>query len=472
MAQTPYEFFEIYSIDPPFSSPEYSVSIPRMPSSLYLDTQTQKAGDLKLTDPFAPPVGTLIRRTVFSKIIHDSEQHFRIVPDESSCRPYRYNTPSPDLTFHRSALLYLDISPDEMIDIPSDSPEMQILAFQSERIDGEANSSLMLYQCPDDRFAVKGTVQGRFRIAYETVTKPDSTKPKPASFFAGIKQDAPRQIHPKDLLVIRDIVKHHPKLKKIMETPDPLPELIQFFQSFKSESLETQFEASPSSWAGKQILSEEKGLCRHRVFLFMIIAQAWGYQVRIAANETHAFAEVNKDDRWYPLELGGNARSLTIQSTNPTRPKRYFSDMSFLDTETLDDGKLPQKPGSNQESNQNTPQAAPDRNVHHEMPSRQPFSTDFSVPPEPKAPVYEFISQEPFTSRMTRNKAIVIKGQMVGDRKQPLSNRVFALILSHGREQKYWIFQTDEAGKIEGEVTFPPDWPLGASELEWKEIER
>ena len=54
------------------------------------------------------------------------------------------------------------------------------------------------------------------------------------------------------------------------------------------------------------ILTQKRGVCRHRALLFFAIAQAWGYDVRLVLNEVHAFCEVRLPGQpWVRVDLGG-----------------------------------------------------------------------------------------------------------------------------------------------------------------------
>ncbi len=67
------------------------------------------------------------------------------------------------------------------------------------------------------------------------------------------------------------------------------------------------------------ILTQKRGVCRHRALLFFAIAQAWGYDVRLVLNEVHAFCEVRLPGQpWVRVDLGGAV--LPRDFTPPTGP--------------------------------------------------------------------------------------------------------------------------------------------------------
>ncbi len=58
-----------------------------------------------------------------------------------------------------------------------------------------------------------------------------------------------------------------------------------------------------------------RGVCRHRVYAFVITAQALGIPARFAQNEAHAWAEVKLAGRgWMRIDLGGAANGLDARN--------------------------------------------------------------------------------------------------------------------------------------------------------------
>ncbi|MBQ9394603.1 MAG: hypothetical protein IJU23_03670 [Proteobacteria bacterium] len=475
-AQVPFEYFELSSLEPPQTQSASAFSEPSlMPPHLFLDSQTQAAGDLTLSEPFAPPVGNHIRRRVYSHIeVKDDSRLIYIVPDPSPCVPWKKKKAPKDYVLHRSALVYRESDGVNAMDIPGDFPEMLITSFQSyHEADNTPANEVTLLKCPDDTYAVSSSARSKYRFEYETVSLPGASEPKAAEFFIG-KKCSPSAKETADVeRLLEELVKNAPALADIRKKKNPIYELIRYFQSFSSEHLTGVTDDSAVSMElVQQMLWEKKGLCRHRAIMMVLAARAMGCSARIAANEIHAFVELKMDGHWYPVELGGDARSLTIQPTSPRLAAKTVSNYSFLDDDKetaktvsnysfVDDAK---ETGENHSGSPLTVevkvQKAGASGGSDTVDSVVAHGEHVRFIPETRLPV------------MTRDVDIQFSGTFVNNLGLPLRGREILVELSRGERRVSLQVRTEADGKCRFTVRLPADWPLGATNVSWTALEK
>jgi hypothetical protein len=263
------------------------------------------------------------------------------------------------------------------------------------------------------------------------------------------------------------LVAHIPELQTIKNTQPSLPSLIQFFQNFTSEPLASQPDSKLASSKAlyQAILAEKKGVCRHRAFLFMLIAQAWGYPVRIAANEIHAFVEIQQNNRWYPVEMGGMADSLTIEPTNTELPATVQNQFSFA---------APQKnrPSNGMRQLYDAPSVPPN---YHNYPNMNPSGPSLIETHQTQGQsevVVQFIPSVDFPVRLRRDLDAELSGQMLTSFGQPYANADVELEIFNESHQKNIVLRThtDFRGYFKLRLRLPPDWPVGQTNYRWRAI--
>src|SRR5262249_1468657 len=63
----------------------------------------------------------------------------------------------------------------------------------------------------------------------------------------------------------------------------------------------------------------QKGVCRHRAFVFLVTALGLGIPTRMVVNEAHAWVEVQGERSWQRIDLGGAAGAIEDR-TSDARP--------------------------------------------------------------------------------------------------------------------------------------------------------
>lgn len=439
-AQVPYEYFDIHTITPPEAAAS-SLALPtqaRQPGILHLDSETQTAGDLSLNDPFLPAVGIYQRQTAFSEIHRSPSSAARFSlsaqpHDMAQCQPYIPAPPTIPDAIYRTARLTIDATVNVQAYLPGDSSEMQLTQIQAQDTDSGQNQAVRIYRCANDLYSVIFPHPGVYEVTYETASHPDTLPPKDATFFKGAQKHSHPLTHAQSK-EIAGLIQDTPALRRIMNASAPLVSLIRYFQAFQSEPLASSPRAGET--LENLILKEEKGLCRHRAVLFLLLSRYMGYETRVVGNSVHAFVEIYHHGRWYPTELGGQARSLTIYGWG--KGSTVSDDHNFAESGTSHAPAPPRK-------------APPDTRA--------------------KANDFEFIRTAPSPDRLLRDRVLVLQGQMFDLFQRPLAHTRFAYELKHPqRETKRISGTTDEQGMIRLELRIPADWPLGESEGRWSRV--
>ena len=438
-----------------------------VPQELYLDTNTDKGGDLSLTEIFAPPVGVYKRSNVFPDLYLKNNQLFFVQRPPQNCKKYKPAAPATNRTTHRSALVYLHLS-SHHIRLPGDSPEMQITSFSAFPADSHNPGVVTLLKCRDDDFFITASHAGLYRIEFDTASPTDSAIPKTADFFQNAVPG--KQAISDDLAgMISQIERNQTELARIHQSEHPLSNLIRFFQSFESSPLSSQSiddmnKQRPDN-AGllldqnklNAIISEKKGICRHRAFAFAWIANSWGYNTRIVVNEVHAFIEIFYQNHWYPVELGGSARSLTTKPASFTAPAKIQNEVSFLDLTV----------SHNPQANTAVTTVTAPGNIHSSTRNGGLYPQQNRTLPYQSAG-FRF-RPENCPSNLLRDQETTISGFMLDAHHMPIKNHPFVLECSHPQKKSIVLatFKTDETGHFSIWVKTPPDWPLGHSDMRW-----
>ena len=440
-AQVPYEYFELETLVP--ANPNVSKAShvedesgyrPEMPGQLRLDAHTRPPDHLTLFEVFSPPVGSYQRREVYSDVVlrtrAGAETSIEIEPRAGECQPFVPDEAPVTHTIRRKAHVSATPRMDGWIWVPGDAPDMVITRFAVRGV-----SEWQLYRCTDDRYAVNVNVSAPVILEYETSSPSWASSPKDAGYFGRARPGA--SLLSKELTArVRAITRHSSTLRSYEKTRK-LSDLIRFFQKFESKALDDG--ALQGDALYEAILREEKGLCRHRAFLFVLIAQSWGYRARVVANEAHAFVEIYHRRRWVPVELGGRAMSMTVRSAYQAEGVRFQARVDF-------------QQNSDREKNVSESKFYPSKEIGRDFLSSKRYRFEMDA-----------------LGSVRRGAEVVIRGRLMDRRKRAVSGRDVVLSVAHLGSGRHLTLDahTGEGGEVEVRFRLPPDWPLGESRLEW-----
>lgn len=459
-AQMPYEFFTFRSLVPvqvqtaagvlpdPSAMPTTALNSADGARLAYLtiDEKTARGGDLTLVEPFAPPVGVYKRYGVLSEIELSGDTWLIKPPPDLHCIPYRPARPPASHTVYRSGIVMGTTTTDDAeILIPSTDPKMAIVSFRVFDASNGSSSRLpsALYRCDGDVYVAKLRRAGSYRIEYEVASPPNSGMPQSPDLFADARPRPSVKTDPESR-------KRRDRILHILENTSVYPQdnrtlrdVIAYYQSFISESLDL----TPNTrWKNdellERILDERKGLCRHRAFLFMLTAEAWGYEARIVYNEAHAFIEIESDGEWVPIELGGQADSLRVVSPDFRRSeRRRWSDVV---APSLDH--------------------AVSAATRRDAAENSPTSPQLALHP---TTILRFVPYGNPTTRVFRNAVLQYRGRLYRQNGEPYTGKMAKLVMENGSAVLTKTAPIRSMGDVEISMDIPITWPLGRTHTTW-----
>lgn len=108
---------------------------------------------------------------------------------------------------------------------------------------------------------------------------------------------------------------------KALKPEVKLDHLVQFCRGFGDKELKAETNNDIESL--NALINEGQGACRHRVWVFMALAQELGITARAVRNDCHIFVEVKQNGKWIKKDLGGHDAELDIKPMpKPAMPKK------------------------------------------------------------------------------------------------------------------------------------------------------
>ncbi len=207
----------------------------------------------------------------------------------------------------------LDFGEGRTVPLPSVAPEARILTLRT-----EPRATLRIDKDGADNFyaTAVGETARQVRVVFLTDA--------PRDYFGSALPDAAvdalaRRVRPLPPSVQRDAETFAAELglSRASSFAQALERLVDHFRSFEES-------ATPPHDSGNIYLDLARGMrgiCRHRVYAFVITAQALGMHARFVHNEAHAWAEVERPGGgWLRVDLGGAATGLDAHGTENRPP--------------------------------------------------------------------------------------------------------------------------------------------------------
>jgi hypothetical protein len=197
----------------------------------------------------------------------------------------------------------LDFSEGEVVPLPSVSPESRLL-----HVELEPALPVSFARDGADNFYAVAPAPSKQQVRLSYVVD------APRSYFGApppkAKSDAlAAQLFPLPDKVQRDALAFARELglARGMDSATALSKLVEYFRSFEESKL------APED-TGNILLDlarGKRGVCRHRAYAFVIVAQALGLPARFVQNEAHAWVEVRLPEVGFVrIDLGGAAAGL------------------------------------------------------------------------------------------------------------------------------------------------------------------
>jgi hypothetical protein len=222
----------------------------------------------------------------------------------------------------------LDFDEGKVVPLPSVSPESRFLSLTT-----DPTVALAIERDGADNFfaVVRGVAPKQVRVTYVIDA--------PRSYFGAELPSVPtdslaNQVAPLPEALQRSALTFAGELgvQRGMPTNVALRTLVEHFRSFEESK-------QPPRDTGDIYLDlarGRRGVCRHRVYGFVITAQALGIPTRFVQNEAHAWAELKLPELgWLRLDLGGAARGLEAHAAGnrpayqPTLPDPWPRPLAY-----------------------------------------------------------------------------------------------------------------------------------------------
>jgi hypothetical protein len=271
------------------------------------DRVTELEGTLGYFEVFTPAVAPFKRVSALDAVVLDGVTPVLTVGDPAR-RPLAIeglDSPAPDARVRDRfwGSVVLDFSEGGVVPLPSVSPESRLLHVETEPafpLSFERDGADNLYA------VVPAAAPKQVRVTY--------VLDAPRDYFGAALPSARVDVLAPELHALPEKVERDALgfarelgLARGMDSARVLTKLVEYFRSFEESHL------APED-TGNILLDlarGKRGVCRHRAYAFVIVAQALGIPARFVQNEAHAWVEVKLPQLSYiRIDLGGAAEGL------------------------------------------------------------------------------------------------------------------------------------------------------------------
>lgn len=275
-------------------------------ASYRIDKDTSRPDLVQYDDPFIPAVTPFKRLYAYDRV----DSAFELVVRDKSLERITVggHVASGDDQFYGD--LVVDLAEDTAVRIPSVGPGARILAAST-----KPEVKFEVLRDGADNWFVRAPTRQRVRLVLQLAI-PRATF---GSDFANVDWSALARhvplLPPAAATAASDVLAKL-GVSKALSPRQALAHLVQHFRGF---SPSTSRPASTGIELYKELALEQKGVCRHRAYAFVITALSLGLPARMARNEAHAWVEVFDGSLWHRVDLGGAAGDMQTDF-DPSQP--------------------------------------------------------------------------------------------------------------------------------------------------------
>lgn len=264
------------------------------------DRNTARPDALPYDDPFSPSTAPFKRLAAYDTV----DANYTLSVRDAHATPLAVSpTPPPDASEeHFYADMVVDLAAGRKVRIPSVGPGARVLRARAGIRTEDVRFTL--YKDGAENWFIEGDATTRARLVMEVSA--------PRAAFGGDFGNPTRA-------ELRAVPPLPPNVQaaaaqvaqKIGVTPRSAPrevvtKLVTYFRAFQDSE-------EPPTGRGDIYLDlalQQKGVCRHRSFAFLVTALYLGIPTRMISNEAHAWVEVDDGHTWRRIDLGGAGRTL------------------------------------------------------------------------------------------------------------------------------------------------------------------
>jgi hypothetical protein len=287
----------------PFGSGEAPYSpVPRAdgPQSKFRpDRDTRRPDALPYDDPFSPSTAPFKRLMAYDTV--DADYTLSVRDTHATALPIS-PLPAPDASEEQFfGDMVVDLAAGKRVLIPSVGPGARVLSARARG--GSQDVKFTLYKDGADNWYIEGDTTTRARLVMQLSI--------PRVAFGGDLGNPTRaELRavpplPENVRAAAARVAQRVGVSPRTAPREVVTKLVSWFRAFQdSEDLPT----------GRDIYLDlalqQKGVCRHRAFAFLVTALYLGIATRMVSNEAHAWVEVDDGRMWRRIDLGGAGRML------------------------------------------------------------------------------------------------------------------------------------------------------------------
>lgn len=283
------------------------------PARMRLDDDTDMEGELNYRTVFNPSVVPFKRGGAMDRVVR-RRGRYEVEVGDRSLRTVPIG-PDEGVVQGRDRFwgsLLVEARPGELIPIPSVAAGARILSVETSPL-----VSIEFVTDGADNMAVRLGHSGPVRINFITDASRryfGSDIPSGIS-LAAPPSDFPGTFSPLDaeLEPVAETIAAAIGVSRADPLHEALPRLVEYFRDFEPVELDDASRVHGDLML--DITLGKRGVCRHRAFGFLLVAQYLNIPTRYVYNEAHAFVEVFVSLRgWIRIDLGGGAEQLTVAS--------------------------------------------------------------------------------------------------------------------------------------------------------------
>ncbi|MBX3219833.1 MAG: transglutaminase domain-containing protein [Labilithrix sp.] len=267
-------------------------------STFHPDRNTTRPDTLPYDDPFSPSTAPFKRLAAYDSV----DANYTLSVRDAHTTPLAVSpVPPPDASEeHFYADMVVDLAAGRKVRIPSVGAGARVLraraGIQSEDV------KFTLYKDGAENWFIEGEATTRARLVMEV------SAPR-ASFGGDFGNPTRAELRAVPALPPNVQAAAAQVAQKIGVTPRSAPrevvtKLVAYFRAFQDSE-------EPPTGRGDIYLDlalQQKGVCRHRSFAFLVTALYLGIPTRMISNEAHAWVEVDDGRTWRRIDLGGAGR--------------------------------------------------------------------------------------------------------------------------------------------------------------------
>ncbi|MBX3202818.1 MAG: transglutaminase domain-containing protein, partial [Labilithrix sp.] len=262
------------------------------------DRNTARPDALPYDDPFSPSTAPFKRLAAYDTV----DANYTLSVRDAHAAPLAVSpTPTPDASEeHFYADMVVDLAAGRKVRIPSVGPGARVLRARAGVQTDDVRFTL--YKDGAENWFIEGDATTRVRLVMEV------SAPR-AAFGGDFGSPTRAELRAVPPLPPNVQAAAAQVAQKIGVTPRSAPrevvtKLVTYFRAFQDSE-------EPPTGRGDIYLDlalQQKGVCRHRSFAFLVTALYLGIPTRMISNEAHAWVEVDDGHMWRRIDLGGAGR--------------------------------------------------------------------------------------------------------------------------------------------------------------------